>query len=54
MYFFVFSDHTSNVTMYDLVAVICHHGTAGGKSKTSVFVLSLVEYIYLTFVMIYM
>lgn len=32
---YLHKDHTSNVTVYDLVAVICHHGTAGGGHYTA-------------------
>ncbi|XP_060586929.1 ubiquitin carboxyl-terminal hydrolase 20-like [Ruditapes philippinarum] len=32
---YLHKDHVSNVTVYDLVAVICHHGTAGGGHYTA-------------------
>ncbi|XP_052789430.1 ubiquitin carboxyl-terminal hydrolase 20-like isoform X1 [Mya arenaria] len=32
---YLHKDHTSQVTVYDLVAVICHHGTAGGGHYTA-------------------
>ncbi|XP_053380391.1 ubiquitin carboxyl-terminal hydrolase 20-like [Mercenaria mercenaria] len=32
---YLHKDHSSNVTAYDLVAVICHHGTAGGGHYTA-------------------
>ncbi|KAL4219204.1 Ubiquitin carboxyl-terminal hydrolase 20 [Mactra antiquata] len=32
---YLHKDHTSTVTAYDLVAVICHHGTAGGGHYTA-------------------
>lgn len=32
---YLHKDHTSTVTVFDLVAVICHHGTAGGGHYTS-------------------
>ena len=42
-----FSDCKNQVTMYDLVSVICHHGTAGGLLLSSyiVFVPTLLDLI---------
>ncbi|KAL3870503.1 hypothetical protein ACJMK2_038558, partial [Sinanodonta woodiana] len=32
---YLHKDHNSKITSYDLIAVICHHGTAGGGSQVS-------------------
>ena len=38
---YLHKDNTSQVTQYDLVAVICHHGTAGGKTSLTLSMLKL-------------
>ena len=39
MLFLCFSDNTSKITMYDLIAVICHHGTAGGRFYNTLYII---------------